>query len=331
MGRLGNQVDHLLGSMTFAKQINRTLVVPPFRTYKNVPYSDWFKLDKMNEFHRSISAEDFMLYLAPTVWPREKRHGFCWLPPSSQSSNQDCQMKYGNPSENFWSELGVDKFVDSVVYEIGFEQYDLWKSEYPGDKYPVLALKGAPASYPVKRSDRDNQRYMVLSDTLVKQVDQVIDNEFKGQKFVGIHLRNGEDWSNACRYVHQDMTSYLSSPQCLDDRPDIKMSKELCFPSDQAVLKDLERLLVIQLNKQIRNVYIATDHRPLLNEIRAHFKDKMNLNLVHHDPWLPLIDLSVLARADYFIGNCMSSFTSYVKRERDIHGLDSYFWSINKN
>ena len=59
--------------MSFAKNLNRTLIVPPFITYKNIPYSEWFKLEKLSEFHRIISAEDFMQHLAPKYWPPGER------------------------------------------------------------------------------------------------------------------------------------------------------------------------------------------------------------------------------------------------------------------
>ncbi len=60
--------------MSFAKHLNRTFVIPPFITYKNIPYSEWFKPERLNDFHRSITAEDFMKYLAPKYWPKGKRY-----------------------------------------------------------------------------------------------------------------------------------------------------------------------------------------------------------------------------------------------------------------
>ena len=80
MGRFGNQAEHFLGGLAFAKLLDRTLIVPPWRTYKNIPYSDWFQLDSLRQYHRVIDAEEFMHRLAPHVWPPESRIGFCWLP-----------------------------------------------------------------------------------------------------------------------------------------------------------------------------------------------------------------------------------------------------------
>ena len=54
----------------------------------------------------------------------------------------------------------------------------------------------------------------------------------------------------------------------------------------------------------------------------------LKVEVYHADPWLPLVDWAILIKSDHFIGNCVSSFTSFVKRARDVRGLPTSFWGL---
>ena len=139
MGRFGNQADHFLGSMTFAKELNRTLVLPSFH---NAKYSDIFNETKLNEYHRSIPSQVFMQHIAPKYWPPSERTAFCWLPPDLITKESKCEMRNGYPSEAYWSSLGVDSFSKSVIFKFDYSEYEQWRQNYPPKDYPVIALKG---------------------------------------------------------------------------------------------------------------------------------------------------------------------------------------------
>ena len=47
------------------------------------------------------------------------------------------------------------------------------------------------------------------------------------------------------------------------------------------------------------------------------------------DPDLPLYDLSILSRANLFVGNCFSSFSSFVRRLRDADGKPTWYFGMN--
>ncbi len=60
---------------------------------RNVPFTEWFQLDKVADYHRVIPAEDFMEQLAPKYWPTGKRIGWCWQHPNHMT--HECGMKKG--------------------------------------------------------------------------------------------------------------------------------------------------------------------------------------------------------------------------------------------
>ena len=46
----------------------------------------------------------------------------------------------------------------------------------------------------MKAQHRDFQRHLVFSDRVMEDANHYIDENFPGEKFIGIHLRNGADW-----------------------------------------------------------------------------------------------------------------------------------------
>ena len=66
---------------------------------------------------------------------------------------------------------------------------------FPVAKHPVLALSGAPGSFPVAKHNRHLQKYFKWSENIASLADSFIQEQLnEGGPFVGIHLRLGSDW-----------------------------------------------------------------------------------------------------------------------------------------
>ncbi|KAF5286363.1 hypothetical protein FQR65_LT12657 [Abscondita terminalis] len=347
MGRFGNQADQFLGVLSFARALNRTLVLPPWVEYRygeprsiQVPFDTYFDVEFLGKFHKTMTMEKFMTDIAPTEWPPDKRISFCYM---SHGDSNSCKAKEGNPFGPFWDTFNVD-FVGSEFY--GPLHYDThhhdmskkWNERYSPALWPVLSFTGAPASFPVQQDNLILHKYLKWSKYIMDQVEDFISNTLPKGAFIGIHLRNGIDWVRACEHVPQS-PNLFASPQCLGYRNEKGTATvEMCLPSKEIIIRQLKRAIknynnaVNHKNNHIKAVFVASDNNHMLDDLSIALK-RMNVKVFKYKTNDPHVDLAILGQSNYFIGNCVSTYSAFVKRERDVNGYPSGFWGfpVEKN
>ncbi|OTF71429.1 GDP-fucose protein O-fucosyltransferase 1-like protein [Euroglyphus maynei] len=365
MGRFGNQAEQFLGTLQFARSIDRTLILPPFIEYVDYkvtfqPFEDILEIDPIREYHRVITMKDFLTKLSPLIWKHENRSITCYSARNFSNDNkkQDCNPFEGSPFKEFWYHLGVQEFpLGSLYYKPLHTDYNYaneWKEKFR--HVPVLALVGAPSSFPTNSKAVKLSKYIYFTKSVMEKAHRYRNERgFTRKPYLAIHLRHGNDWIRACELIHSnnDLKQLFSSQQCFGDNDkqhrwlNNRITFDLCLHSFDQIIEGIKLSLQSYNNQDevkrnekepIEHIYIATDSN---NE--SLWLD-LNQTLAHHFPSLTLItpsltlntmngtfdehnkqphflvDLFLLSHANAFIGNCISSFSAFVTRYR-LHRL----------
>ena len=65
---------------------------------------------------------------------------------------------------------------------------------FPPLEHPVLAFRGAPASYPIQQRHVPLQQLLLWSTSIEDASNKYINEKLSPGKYVGIHLRNEDAW-----------------------------------------------------------------------------------------------------------------------------------------
>lgn len=208
-----------------------------------------------------------------------------------------------------------------------------WLDKYPPNKWPVIAFTGAPASFPVQLENRALQKYLQWSDDVEEKSDAFIKTNLPKGAFIGIHLRNGMDWVRACKHIPQS-PNLFAAPQCLGYQNEKgKATMDMCLPTKETIIRQLKRLIKNYNNNRgnvIKSVFVASDSNHMIEDLGEGLK-RMKVSVHRYDKDSPHVDLAILGKANHFVGNCISSYSAFVKRERDAKGFPSTFWGDRKS
>ncbi|CAL2049707.1 unnamed protein product [Caenorhabditis brenneri] len=332
MGRFGNQMDQFLGVLAFAKSLDRTLVLPNFIEFKHpdtnmIPFEVLFQVGSVAKYTRVVTMQEFTRKIMPKVWPLEKRKAFCWTPRKAiydKDAEPGCHAKEGNPFGPYWDYIGVSFVGDEYFGDIpgGFDTNQRgsrkkWLEKFNAEEYPVLAFSSAPAAFPSKGKVWNIQKYIRWSSRITEQAKKYISNNLK-RPFVAVHLRNDADWVRVCEHIDTEKNRPLfASEQCLGEGHHLgKITKSICIPTKEQILEQIvEKVGSIGA----KSVFVASDKDHMIDEINEALRP-YEIEAHRQDPDDMYSSLAIMGRADLFIGNCVSTFSHIVKRERDHTG-----------
>lgn len=346
MGRFGNQAEQLLGSLLFAKSLNRTLVLPPFIHYgynhtpELIPFENVIAIDPIKDYHNVVTLTDFMRHHATDLWPSGNRIFFCYS--ARNIDAETCDALKGQPYEKFWSTFNISE--DGAIFykplSTSYHHIEGWKSKFPPTSHRILAFVGAPSSFPAYKDAIRLQRHIRISDDIkLRALDFKRTKGFDGKPFLSMHIRHGSDWKKACQLLKSSggLNQFFSSAQCTgyDSISQTRLEYETCLPSYETISQKLNQSLDVfkaQEKCEINHVHIATDHDDptMWKYLKEDFQDiEFIFSPRDHSMMSTMLDIYLMTTADVLIGNCISSFSAFPARIRShqpgLDGMTFYF------
>ncbi|CAH8484996.1 unnamed protein product [Schistosoma turkestanicum] len=202
-----------------------------------------------------------------------------------------------------------------------------WDRLFPSETYPVLAFVGPPSSFPVRPENRVFHRYLEWN-SYINVVTENFMHRWLDKPAVGVHLRNGGDFLNACSHLKRGLHNLFSSAQChgdFNEFPPHRVTEDMCIPSKELILQTIS--FGVRLVKA-KSIYVSTDNDPMLSLIRNHLSNTTVEHVVWKPNRRPEEDMALLGRIDLAILNCVSTYSVSVKRERDAKNLPSMFFGL---
>ncbi|RWS22248.1 GDP-fucose protein O-fucosyltransferase 1-like protein, partial [Leptotrombidium deliense] len=264
----------------------------------------------------------------------ENRVIMCYKPRGSQE--QGCNPFEGNPFKPFWHHFNITKFVSSDFHHplvMSVELSNEWIDRYKSRK--VLSFVGAPSSFPTIDDAIPISKYIHFTAHVEKIATEYRElRKFARLPYLAVHLRHGSDWVQikACNLLKEnEMTQFFSSHQCATEMYEASrrpLPYELCHPSFRTIANYISEALKNEKNiHQIEIIYFSTDFddKSLFKNLKREFP---NITLItpsttYSDkkftgftPPHYIIDLYLMVYSNFFIGNCISSFTAFASRIR---------------
>ena len=272
-GRFGNQFDYLLGTLDYARAIDRTLILAPWVDYNarrgtgQYPWFPWFKeyfdVDALRQYHggRVIDMPDFLHHFRDR-WEEAGVTGFCAY--RKPDDDTDGCMTYSVPKGPFWRNLNV-----SFAHIEGppFNRRNV--AAVRRVEHPVLCLDCSPGRYPAERGLDPLAQYLKWSPTITNPAQDFIDKNLR-RPFVALHFRHAFA-SAGCGF---------SIRQCHDYGEELK-DEQVCTPGVEEMRRHLQGVVAGMGGAE--SLFYASD-KAFKPEVAAMFEEVVGAGRVKHLP-----------------------------------------------